>query len=198
MYWDARRKANHFSGNSIWHDLLSWFDSDGIISQRCHTWLAIHDGEPPWMPTCWTIPALMVHIHGHDEPLAPLLAMVAPAVVPCQWSLVWLHQMEGILGHPLELGPLGILHPWVGVHPCQLRWNQNKYMDCSLPGPHVLSSSVWTYGGCELPWLAFVSFCKPLLPLLHPTSQCGFCWLTTCGPYINMFFALALQWQNSE
>ena len=81
-----------------------------------HGWLSMI-GEPPWMPTCWTIPALMVHIHGHDEPLAPLLAMVAPAVVPCQWSLVWLHQMEGILGHPLELGPLGILHPWVGVHP---------------------------------------------------------------------------------
>ena len=79
-----------------------------------------------------------------------------------------------------------------------LRWNQNKFMDCSLLGPHVLSSSVWTYGGCELPWLAFVSFCKPLLPLLHPTSQCGFCWLTTCGPYINSFFAWVLQWQNSE
>ena len=59
----------------------------------------------------------MVHIHGHDECMATLLAMVAFAMVPSQWSLVWLHQMEGILGNPLELDPLGVVHPWVGIHP---------------------------------------------------------------------------------
>ena len=69
------------------------------------------------MPTCWAIPGLMVHIHGHDECMATLLATVAFAMVPSQWSLAWLHQMEGILGNPLELGPLGVVHTWVGIHP---------------------------------------------------------------------------------
>ena len=135
-----------------------------------------------------------------------------------QWTAVGWHTLGHLsiwLQHNLvwnwyKAWPSGIIpmlahgnHTWstlaiTAVLGWWLRWNQNKFMDCSLLGPHVLSSSVWTYGGCELPWLAFVSFCKPLLPLLHPTSQCGFCWLTTCGPYINSFFAWVLQWQNSE